>query len=280
MYPDISKPISPSAFDEYGPLKTALMCEPIFLTNSQKNSKLINGEKAVQQHREFTKALTDLGVEVILLSPDPHHPERVFTRDIGFVVGATLYITEMTKVGRLHEEAFLENWLKRNGVNYTNLSQDQIEAGDVLIDQDIVYVGLSDRTTKQSTRHLMHLLPVRSVMAVPFSDQFLHLDCVFNIISPNEAIIYPGEISKKEHEFLSSRYALIHVTKEEAERLGPNVFSIGNKKLFSIPENKKMNEELRRRGYDVIELDFSEMIKAGGSFRCSTLPLVREKFHK
>jgi N-dimethylarginine dimethylaminohydrolase len=270
-----ANPITPSSYDEYGTLKKVIMCEPLFLTE-----KNIDVEKAVHQHREFTDALKDLGVEVILLPPDPHHTERVFTRDIGFVVGTTLYITEMTKMGRFHEESFFKNWLNHNGILYTNLSQDQIEAGDVIIDQDMVCIGLSDRTTKQSFRHMVHLLPSHNVMAVPFTDKYLHLDCVFNIISPHEAIIYAGEINKKEEEFLSSKYELIHVTKEEQERLGTNVFSIGQKTIFSIPENKSVNRQLRERGYEVIEVEYSEMIKAGGSFRCSTLPLVREKFHK
>lgn len=283
MPQNISKIISPASFDEYGTLKKVIMCEPTFLIYQPKGtntSNIINVEKALTQHKEFTKALKYYGVEVNLLTADPHHPEQVFTRDIGFVVGNTLYITEMKKKRRQKEESFLKNCLKQNGVLYSDLSQDKIEGGDVLIDKEMVYIGLSERTTKQSIRHMKHLLPNFKVMSIPFTDKFLHLDCVFNILSPNEAIIYPGELNEKEGEFLSSRYSLIKVNKEEQNRLGTNVLSIGNKKVFSIPQNKNINRQLRDRGYEVIELEFSEMIKAGGSFRCCTLPLEREKFHQ
>jgi N-dimethylarginine dimethylaminohydrolase len=45
--------------------------------------------------------------------------------------------------------------------------------------------------------------------------------------------------------------------------------------VFSLPCNKQVNQELRNRGYDIIEVDMTEIIKSGGSFRCCTLPLKR-----
>ncbi|MDH5164437.1 dimethylarginine dimethylaminohydrolase family protein [Heyndrickxia oleronia] len=278
MAKSILKNITPVSFDEYGLLKKVIMCEPTFLSvpKRKKSIEQINVEKAVRQHKEFMKALNYYGVKVHLLNADPHHPEQVFTRDIGFVVGNTFFITEMKKETRQKEESFLKNWLKEMNIPYSDLSQDKIEGGDVIIDSRFVYIGISERTTRQSMRHLKHLLPNFKIMSVPFRDKFLHLDCIFNIIAPNEAIIYQGEMTEDKEEFFSSKYNLIKVVREEQNRLGTNVFSIGSKIVFSIPENKNLNRQLRDRGYEVIELDFSEMINAGGSFRCCTLPLERE----
>lgn len=75
---------------------------------------------------------------------------------------------------------------------------------------------------------------------------------------------------------LRDRYDLIHVNAKEQETLGTNVLSIGNKKVISLPVNEGVNKELQKRGYDVIEVDFSEIIKSGGSFRCCSMPLLRE----
>ena len=42
-----------------------------------------------------------------------------------------------------------------------------------------------------------------------------------------------------------------------------------------IEYNKRINDELRSNGFDVIELDYSEPAKLGGAFRCGTCPLER-----
>ena len=47
-------------------------------------------------------------------------------------------------------------------------------------------------------------------------------------------------------------------------------------KLLAYLINKKVNEELRKRGFEIIEVDITEIIKSGGSFRCCTLPIHRE----
>lgn len=70
---------------------------------------------------------------------------------------------------------------------------------------------------------------------------------------------------------------LVKVTEEEQFQLGTNVLSIGNKRVLSLPVNGKVNKQLRNRGFQVIEVDITEIIKSGGSFRCCTLPITRER---
>ena len=57
--------------------------------------------------------------------------------------------------------------------------------------------------------------------------------------------------------------------------MGTNVLSIGENRVFSLPTNHGVNEQLRQHGYQVLEVDFSEIIKSGGSFRCCSMPLLR-----
>jgi N-dimethylarginine dimethylaminohydrolase len=151
-----------------------------------------------------------------------------------------------------------------------------IEGGDVIIDRETVYVGISNRTNEVAIEHLQTILPHYEVVKVPFKEKYLHLDCVFNIISPTEALYYPKAFTQQELDILSSRFELIEVTEEEQFSLGTNVLNIGNKKIFSLPVNPKVNAELKQRGYEVIEVDIMEIIKSGGSFRCCTLPILRE----
>ncbi|MFD6004940.1 arginine deiminase family protein [Bacillus subtilis] len=45
--------------------------------------------------------------------------------------------------------------------------------------------------------------------------------------------------------------------------------------MISLPGNRHVNQQLSKRGYHIIEIDLSEIIKSGGSFRCCTMPLIR-----
>lgn len=177
---------------------------------------------------------------------------------------------------RRGEETTFIDYLEKEQVTYTNLIGDKIEGGDVFIDQNTIYVGVSNRTNENAISHLQSLLPTFDVIEVPFTDKYLHLDCVFNILSPEDALIFPNEIEKNKVELLSSRYNLIEVNEEEQATLGTNVLSIGEKRVLSLPINKDVNQKLRERGFHVIEVDITEIIKSGGAFRCCTLPLIRE----
>jgi N-dimethylarginine dimethylaminohydrolase len=272
-------------YSEYDTLKRVVLCQPRHMTirevinETQKHFKNenIHIETAMQQHSDFVNMLKQNGVDVILLPTFSRYPEQVFTRDIGFTLGKTVFVAEMASDIRQGEEEVLKNWLEENQLKCHNLVKNRIEGGDVIIDRDTIFVGISNRTHKEAIKHLQTLLPGFEVIPVPFEAKYLHLDCVFNVISPTDALIFPEVISKKERDFLGSRYHLIKVTEEEQFTLGTNVLSIGNKKILSLPVNKNVNKQLRERGYEVIEVDITEIIKSGGSFRCCTMPILRTR---
>ncbi|MEH7417258.1 dimethylarginine dimethylaminohydrolase family protein [Neobacillus drentensis] len=273
-----------SCFSEYDTLKKVVLCpatymtirEPINETQKQFLKENIDTELAKKQHQQLVQTLENNGVEVLLLTPSEKYPEQVFTRDIGFTLGNQVFVAHMAHDVRQGEEQPLIDVLEKELITYTNLLEDKIEGGDVLIDRNTVYIGVSNRTNKTAIEHLQSFLPTFEVITVPFTDTYLHLDCVFNILSEDDALIFPGEINEDKLKILSSRYHLIEVSEEEQATLGTNVLSIGNKRVLSLPINKEVNKKLRDRGYEVIEVDITEIIKSGGAFRCCTMPILRE----
>ncbi|SDM48991.1 N-Dimethylarginine dimethylaminohydrolase [Fictibacillus solisalsi] len=272
-----------SCRSEYAPLARVIVCGPQYMSISEVINETqrhyarenINRRLASAQHKEFVRVLRNQGVEVVELPPDQQYPEQVFTRDIGFTIDSTVFLSTMGSAIRKGEEEILKKWLISQKAMMQQLPDTKIEGGDVITDRDKVFVGVSGRTSDISIHTLRNHLPEKNVMGIPFDKKYLHLDCVFNILSPREALIYPPAFQKKELDLLSKMYDTMEVSKEEQFTLGTNVLSIGNKKIFSLPFNKKVNSKLRERGYEVIEVDLSEIIKSGGSFRCCTLPLVR-----
>ncbi|NLP52740.1 dimethylarginine dimethylaminohydrolase family protein [Bacillus sp. RO1] len=275
--------IRPTCKDEFGELQKVIVCPPTHMSitevinETQKHflEDNIDETLATKQHRNFVQAMLANGVDVYSLPPSEQYPEQVFTRDIGFTLGDTVFVANMGSNIRSGEENILKSWLDEQQLSYSSFSGYSVEGGDIIIDRDIVYIGISGRTSKRTLKHISESLSEYTVKPIPIDKSYLHLDCVFNVISPTEALVFSPALREEELNFLSKRYELIEVSKEEQFTMGTNVLSIGSKKIFSLPCNKQVNEQLRNRGYDVVEVDISEIIKSGGSFRCCTLPLLR-----
>ncbi|BBA75876.1 MULTISPECIES: dimethylarginine dimethylaminohydrolase family protein [Bacillus] len=283
---DVSIPKStrkPACRSEFDALQTVILCRPEhmaikdIINGTQKHFKQenINIPVALKQHSEFIDILRSHQIEVVLLPADPALPEQVFTRDIGFVLGETAFISNMAASVRQGEEKVFQNLLDNKKIPYTRLKKANIEGGDILIADGTVYTGLSKRTDKAAVRELREALPEMTVVPIPLKEDFLHLDCVFNMISETEALYCKNGLRQEEIDLLAERFEMIEVPEEEQFTLGPNILSLSNQTIISLPQHRHTNRELRKRGYTVIEIEFSEIIKSGGSFRCCTLPLVR-----
>lgn len=268
---------------EYDTLQRVILCQPEFMAidevindvQKKYEDENINVSVAMKQHEEFEKKLIEHGVEVIKLPTSEQFPEQVFTRDIGFTVGDDVFVAEMASDIRKGEEEALEEWLDEEDIPFQTTTN-RVEGGDVIVDGDTVYVGISSRTSKEAVRKLKKDLPDHTIVEVPFNEKYLHLDCVFNILSPQVGLIFPQALAAETVEMLASKYELIEVSAEEQFSMGTNVLSIGNKKVFSLPQNKNVNDSIRAHGFNVIEVDFSEIIKSGGSFRCCSMPIARQ----
>lgn len=283
MVNTISKQSQIQCQSEYGTLKKVVLCEPHYMEIKEVindvQKKYINDNidrtLAVSQHQIFEQTLLNAGVEVIKLRPSKDHPEQVFTRDIGFSLGSHLFISEMANPIRQGEEKVLAHWMNKHGISYKKLSTHSIEGGDVIVDGNRVFIGISHRTCKKAIHALQKELPDFEIIPIAFNPKYLHLDCVFNILSSKDALIYPDAFDQNNLDLLSSLYHLIEVSESEQFSMGTNVLSIGHKRVLSLPINRDVNRKMRQYGYEVLEVDFSEIIKSGGSFRCCSLPIVR-----
>lgn len=268
---------------EYDRLTRVIVAKPTYMAitevinETQKHflSDNIDTEVAMYQHQMFVDVLKNEGIQVEHLPVKAHLNEQVFTRDIGFTLGETLFIANMASEIRKEETNLLIDALEKSETPFQLLDGSSIEGGDILIDGKTIYVGVSERTTQAAIDLLKQQLPDYEVCPLPLVGDILHLDCTFNIVSQTDALIYRDGLTGEAVELLEKRYNLIDVSADEQFTLGTNVLSIGHKKVISLPSNKVVNKQLTDRGYHVIEVAFNEIIKSGGSFRCCTLPVVR-----
>ena len=270
---------------EYSTLKQVIVCPPTHMkitkviNETQKHfiDDNIDPTRAEDQHHQFIDVLREQGVDVISLEAIASLNEQVFTRDIGFTIDDTVYIASMARDIRKKEVRILEGYLIKQNIPYIALEEQSIEGGDVIVHGDTIYIGVSERTTRKAIAELQSYLKDKEIIPLPLRKDILHLDCAFNIISENEALIYSSAFETEDVKRLAERFSLIETPEDEQLTLATNVVSVGGKTIISLPENKKTNQALREKGYHVMESNFSEIIKSGGSFRCCSLPIVREK---
>ncbi|PRS40624.1 hypothetical protein C6Y02_04300 [Bacillus sp. NMCC4] len=278
----------PQCMSEYDDLQEVLLYSPIYMeikqiiNETQKHfaRENISQMKAIAQHKQLIQTLKDHQVRPIMLPANDRFPEQVFTRDIGFTIGHTLFVSSMAAPVRQGEEQLLKEWAQGKGWKTVTLTNGTIEGGDVLVDQTRVFVGTSKRTNPAAIHELKKGLPDHDIIPIHLPPHILHLDCVMNILSHDEILIYPEAFKKEDLHLLQMHYHLIEISEQEQFTLGPNVLSLGQKKVISLPINQQTNAALTAHGYTVIEVDFSEIIKSGGSFRCCTLPIRRSSTKK
>ncbi|PID22357.1 hypothetical protein CSV61_05775 [Sporosarcina sp. P3] len=279
---NIQKTDTIKCITEYDTLRRVILCPPEFMAIDEVINEVqkkyedenIDRQRAMRQHAEFEKVLKENGVEVITLPTSEKYPEQVFTRDIGFTIGNEVFIADLATDIRKGEEITLKEWLIAQDIPYQSAT-DQMEGGDIIVDRDTLYIGISSRTSEEAVNKLEEKLPDHQLKRIPFDGRYLHLDCVFNILSSEKALVFPAAFDQETLHQLADSYQLIEVAEEEQFSLGTNVLSIGNNNVFSLPQNSQVNANLRANGFEVIEVDFSEIIKSGGSFRCCSMPVER-----
>ena len=223
---------------------------------------------------------------------------QIFTRDIAFVIDDKLVIPNIIK-NREKETAGIEKIL--NQIAKEDIIKmpkgARAEGGDVIPWNEYIFVGYSEkedfekytlaRTNKAGLEFLEISFPNKIVKGFELNksddnpkDNALHLDCCFQPIGKNMAIMYKGGFKhQSDVDFLINYFGegnIIEVTKEEMYNMNSNVFSISEKVIISEKGFIRLNNELRKRGFIVEEIPFSEIAKMGGLLRCSTIPLIRE----
>ncbi len=282
--------MKPNIQNEYGKLKSVVVSSA---ENFDPNTIALNNEtikyyaelgqlpikeKMLEEQHNFWKVLESFGVKVLVANQVDLVKGQMFTRDICFVVGDKLFISSMAKENRRGAFAGWSDILNLiDKESIIEVPKDFfLEGGDVIVDGYDVYVGLSQRTSQQAIHFLKEQLGINyNIIPIHLEEKILHLDVVFTIINPNIAIVYKKGI--KEEDYLKlDKFNKIELDELEQFSLGTNVFVIDKNLIIVQKQHQKLIKEIKKRGIDVVSIDFSEISKDGGALRCTTCPIVRE----
>jgi len=223
---------------------------------------------------------------------------QVFSRDIAFVIDDKFIVPNILKDRAREFEAIsnIVSLIDESSI-VTMPEGTRVEGGDVMPWEDCIFVGVSNkadfekytcaRTNYEGVAFLQKTFPARTVFSFELNksdleprDNALHLDCCFQPIGKNQALIYPGGFkSEDDVQFLMNYFGdenIIEITRDEMYNMNSNLFSISPEVIVSEKGFTRLNTELRRRGFTVEEIPYAEIAKMEGLLRCSTLPLRRK----
>lgn len=281
----ISKLQDGSCLSETGTLSRVIVCRPLYFRITkpinrvqekyQKDNPPIR-EIAVSQHQNLVEVLRHMGVIVDFVEPMERLPYQVFTRDAGCVIGRQFLVSNLREEVRRAEVERVLSVMGKYRLEIITPDEGYVEGGDILVDNHSLMVGIGSRTNSKGVDFLKRRFGSKfEIIPLPFKEEYLHLDTVFNVIGGGNALIFRQAFDDEPLSRLTKRYQLLEVTPEEQGRMAVNILSLTSSMVVSIKENAELNIRLRQMGFEVIEVEFSEIIKAGGSVRCATLPIER-----
>ena len=261
-----------------------------------KNNTFPTETSLVKNVESFYNKLLKHNVNIIRPKNIPNC-NQIFSRDLGFVISNIFFMSNIVPA-RANEIHGIDNIIEKLDVGVIKLPQFMhIEGGDVVLHNNKLFIGtyldnnysslITARTNIESVEYLKKMIPNIEIIPIEIKksntnifENTLHLDCCFQTIGLDKAIICPdGFKNKEDYEFLIKFFGRKNVflaNLRESFMLISNVFVISPEVVVSHTNFKRLNKWLEEKGILVEKVDYSDVSKMSGLFRCSTLPLCRE----
>ena len=218
-----------------------------------------------KQHETYLGAIRSCGLEVTLLDPLPDYPDAYFVEDTAVVTPDVAIITNPGAKARKGEKDFMAPVLAKFRKIERIVSPGKVDGGDVLQVGNHFFIGLSERTNKEGAAQLGRILEsVGHTWATVEVGAGLHFKSSVNYVGKNTLLVTAGFA---EHAALSE-YNKSVLGKTEA--YAANTLLVNEHLLMpaGFPGTRKQLEVL---GFDIIELETSEVRKMDGGLTCMSI---------
>ncbi|MDT0622363.1 dimethylarginine dimethylaminohydrolase family protein [Croceitalea vernalis] len=251
----------------------------------------------IEEMNAFVKALEKHNVQVFRPSV-LKNCNQIFSRDIAFVIDDVLIHANILPDREEEFQAIkhVVDQISPDKIIYPP-EEVHVEGGDVMPWNEYIFVGtytgkdypdyITARTNKEAVEFLKAQFPNKKIKSFELrksntnaKENALHLDCCFQPIGNNKAILHKnGFLIDEEYQWLVEYFGeenIFEISSEEMYQMFSNVFSISPQVVVSEKNFTRLNNWLREQGFTVEEIPYAEIAKQEGLLRCSTLPLIRE----
>jgi N-dimethylarginine dimethylaminohydrolase len=263
-----------------------LMCPPVHfgvlyeINPWMQREVTVDPERALGQWQDLAANLRAAGAEVVEMDARPDVPDLVFTANAGLVNGDQFVPSHFRHPERQPETDIDAAWFAEHGWRVDRLSEhlDHEGAGDALPftpdgGRTVLLSGYSFRSDAGAATELASLLQcaVRPIQLV--DPRLYHLDLTFCPLDGRRAIVAPlgwDRYGAKVVEALVPEPLVL--TDDEALSFCANSVVVGTTVVMPATP-PRIGRRLEAWGFDVVESQVGEFLKAGGGCRCLTLAL-------
>jgi dimethylargininase len=223
---------------------------------------------ALAQHASYSQALQQAGLLVTTLGPLPQFPDAYFVEDTAVVTAEVAVIARPGAAARRGEEAYIEPVLAQHRPLARISHPGTLDGGDVLVAGWQVLVGLSNRTNSEGVRQLAAILSPHGyqVVAIPVNAG-LHLKSSVSLAGPD--ILLATRAFTQMGTLAGFRVLVV----AEDDEYSANVLWVNNHILIpaGYPQTRRLLEPV---GWQIVELDMSEMRKMDGGLSCLSVRMA------
>lgn len=264
---------------------TFLMCAPTLYEVNYVINPWMDGnvhassrERAEAQWRSLYVALSRVA-DVLLVEAQPGSPDMVFTANAGLELKGSVALSSFFHAERQGEELHFRRWFEEQGYELLELPRDVAfeGEGDALFAADMsrLFIGEGPRTGAVSHGMLAEAWGIDVVPLCLVDPRFYHLDTCFAPLSDGSVMYFPEAFDGRSLRLIESVYAperRIVIEEADAVRFACNAVNVGRTVVLNRV-SASLSEQLKGRGFEVIEVDLSEFLKAGGAAKCLVMTL-------
>jgi dimethylargininase len=230
-------------------------------------------QTALAQHQAYCRALQDCGLALVVLPPDPRHPDSTFVEDTAILTPRCAILTNPGAESRRGEVSGVRLALLPYYESFYSIAPPgTVDGGDVCEADGHFFIGLSERTNEPGARQLAGYLESEgyncSLIPATGIPGLLHLKSGIAYLGDGNLVLVKAFADLPPFQ----NYRILCVPPEEA--YAANCLRVNDRVLVAkgFPRLRRAIEDL---GYATAALEMSEFQKMDGGLSCLSLRLER-----
>jgi len=238
----------------------------------------VDTEAATAEWTRVVEAYRSLGLDVHLLDGQAGLPDMVFCANqtlpsLDATARRSVVASRMATAEREDEVTFFEQFFASHGYQIHRAPGAPFEGmGDAFWHHDrrLLWVGTGYRSTEEATEEVARMLGVPAIRLRLIDPLFYHLDTCLSVLDDQTALWVPSAFDDEGRAILKQLVPqLLTVPRDEAvSLLACNAHSPDGHHVIIQTGCSKTVRLIRDHGFQAIECETGEFLKAGGSVFC------------